>query len=364
MIVKNESRVIRRCLESVKPLLDYWVIVDTGSDDNTLEIIRDTLQEIPGELHQRPWQNFAHNRTEALALAKGKGDFALLIDADEEVVIQQDFIPPDLRDQGHIIEVHYDSTVFHREIFINNHLDWYWKGVLHEQIYCKQKLERIMIAKGIYNVSRPEGNRSLNPKKYQADAELLEKELEADPGNSRYVFYLAQSYACSGNAAKARPVYRRRVGMGGWSQEIYYSMYAAAYMGSLLGEDPYALIDEYAKAYQFRPSRVEPLFRIGSLYFNMGLYALGKIVAQYGSEIPLSKDSMFVEPNIYRFGMKILYADCCRELDERQEAIREYENVLKIKELSPDLQERLRANISALKAMPPKMIRPESIPYL
>ena len=68
MIVKNESKVIRRCLESVLPLVDYWVIVDTGSTDGTQQIILECLKEVPGFLHERPWVDFSHNRNEAIAL--------------------------------------------------------------------------------------------------------------------------------------------------------------------------------------------------------------------------------------------------------------------------------------------------------
>src|SRR5476651_1672927 len=75
MIVKNESQVIEKCLASVKPLIDYWVIVDTGSDDDTKEKIKAFMQGIPGELHEKPWVNFAHNRNEALTLVKNKGDY-------------------------------------------------------------------------------------------------------------------------------------------------------------------------------------------------------------------------------------------------------------------------------------------------
>src|ERR1700722_17972902 len=73
MIVKNESKVIQRCLDSVKPHIDYWVIVDTGSTDGTQEIIKKHMKGIPGKLYERPWKNFGESRSEAFDLAKGKG---------------------------------------------------------------------------------------------------------------------------------------------------------------------------------------------------------------------------------------------------------------------------------------------------
>ena len=72
MIVKNEAAVIRRCLDSVLPIIDHWVIVDTGSTDGTQDIIRAHLKDLPGELHERPWRDFAYNRSEALELARWK----------------------------------------------------------------------------------------------------------------------------------------------------------------------------------------------------------------------------------------------------------------------------------------------------
>lgn len=59
MIVKNETHIIRECLESVAPYIDYWVISDTGSTDGTQELITKFFEEkgIPGELHQDEWRD-------------------------------------------------------------------------------------------------------------------------------------------------------------------------------------------------------------------------------------------------------------------------------------------------------------------
>src|ERR1700757_899707 len=93
MIVRNEAHIIRETLESVTPYISSWVIVDTGSDDGTQDLIRDHMARlgIPGELYERPWRDFGHNRTEALNLAQGHGDYIWVMDADDIVVGTPDF---------------------------------------------------------------------------------------------------------------------------------------------------------------------------------------------------------------------------------------------------------------------------------
>ncbi|HEX3250433.1 MAG TPA: glycosyltransferase, partial [Pyrinomonadaceae bacterium] len=91
MIVRNEAAVIERCLNSVKGFIDHWVIVDTGSTDGTQQLIRQCMRNLPGELIERPWIDFAHNRSEALEFARGKSDYVFVIDADELLVQDQDF---------------------------------------------------------------------------------------------------------------------------------------------------------------------------------------------------------------------------------------------------------------------------------
>src|ERR1700683_2093353 len=91
MIVKNESGVIERALHSIMPYIDYWVICDTGSTDQTQQIIIQTLAGIPGELHHVPWVNFGHNRTVALQIARKKADYMLIMDADMIANVYGDF---------------------------------------------------------------------------------------------------------------------------------------------------------------------------------------------------------------------------------------------------------------------------------
>src|ERR1700719_1626969 len=72
MIVRDDAAVIERCLTSVRGVIDSWVICDTGSTDATQDVVR----------REREWQNFGANRTELMALARGRADYLLLLDPD------------------------------------------------------------------------------------------------------------------------------------------------------------------------------------------------------------------------------------------------------------------------------------------
>ena len=80
MIVKDEIKVIERCLNSIKDSINYWVICDTGSTDGTQDCIKKYFEDnnIQGELHEVQWKNFGYNRTLVFEKAKNKGDYYLV----------------------------------------------------------------------------------------------------------------------------------------------------------------------------------------------------------------------------------------------------------------------------------------------
>ena len=133
MIVRNETAVIRRCLDSVKSILDYWVICDTGSTDNTPEIIQETLSGIPGELHRAQWVDFGHNRTQALKLAKDKADYHLLLDADMTLNVTGEFREKPAADAFFLR--HKGAIDYWIERLVSDRHDWRYVGPTHEYIW-------------------------------------------------------------------------------------------------------------------------------------------------------------------------------------------------------------------------------------
>src|SRR6201993_4997031 len=136
MIVRNEAHIIRETLESVAPYITSWVIVDTGSDDGTQDLIRNHMARlgIPGELYERPWRNFGHNRSEALDLAQGHGDYIWVIDADDIVVGTIDFgaLSADLYE----LRQRSPSGTFWRPLLFRDGLRVRYEGVVHEYAEC------------------------------------------------------------------------------------------------------------------------------------------------------------------------------------------------------------------------------------
>ena len=225
MIVKDESPVMERVLRSVKEAIDYYVIVDTGSRDGTPELIQRLMQAfgIPGEVHFRDWVNFGHNRQQALelALAAGRGDWLLFIDADEELVwrdpawVQQlrPGVTYQLEKRHDVIRYALTNLIWVRDV------GWRWHGVVHEYVAPDREHPRRVLTEAsiLYRVGEGARSRGLSQEqKFLGDAALLEEALRQNPGDVRSQFYLAQSYRDAGQPRKAYQNYNQRVCMGGW----------------------------------------------------------------------------------------------------------------------------------------------------
>jgi len=318
MIVKNENAVICRCLASVKPFIDYWVIVDTGSTDGTQGIIQEFMKDIPGELHARPWVNFAHNRNEALELAKDKADYILIIDADEILIPSPGFVFPQLDKDFYFILTEFKGIQYGRNQLVNARLHWEWHGVLHEVLVSTEDKTRGTL-RGIINVPFTDGARSQDPQKYYKDAQVLEAALKDEPDNRRYQFYLAQSYFACGEYERALEHYEKRVAQGG-NEEVFFSLLQIARLQETLKKTPNAIIEGYWKAYHACPWRAEPLWYLANYYRRNENYQEGYRTALQGLSIPIPSEYLFVEPKIYEYDLLLEFSICAYWLGHYVEA--------------------------------------------
>lgn len=344
MIIKDETDVIRRCLASAKPLIDYWVIVDTGSTDGTQEMVKEFMKDVPGELHERPWKNFAHNRNEALQLAKGMGDFLLFIDADETFQYAPEFRFPYLDRDAYFVTTDFGGMAYGRMLLVRSAKDWQWRGVLHEALYMDTP-HSVGQLEGIKNFVRTDGARSKDPQKYQKDAALLETALKEDPHNTRYQFYLAQSYKCAGELEKSLVNYRKRIEMGGWDQEIFWSKFQVALLLDEMKAPSDEVVNAYFDAYATRPSRVEPLYYLANYYRRQGNNAAAYTISTLGVKIPLSQDVLFVEKWMSDYGLPLEQSIAAYWIGRYAECLVCSQRILTLKTLPENVRTQVQKNL-------------------
>lgn len=299
MIVKNEAPVITRCLASIKPWIDHWVIVDTGSTDGTQTRIRNFMADIPGSLYERPWIHFAHNRNEALELARPHADYLLFIDADEELCVPEGFRWPALDADGYMLACHMAGVEYQRNALISTRVDWRWEGVLHEYLTAPKHGPWQTLVGPHIQVSH-DGARARDPTTYLRDIALLEQALRDQPDNARNVFYLAQSHRDAGQLEASLHWYRRRVQMGGWAEEQWFAQFQVAVLLERTHADPSSVREAYLAAYAARPQRAEPLCELARYHRERAEYALACLYACRAVDTPRPADDiLFVDAQVY-----------------------------------------------------------------
>jgi glycosyltransferase involved in cell wall biosynthesis len=345
MIVKNEAHIVQEVLDAVAPYINSWVIVDTGSDDGTQDLIKSHMAGlgIVGELYERPWRDFGHNRTEALTLAQGRGDYIWVMDADDTVVGTLDFNQ-------------LDADIYSMRIGQAPAIDWrpqlfrdgarvQYVGVVHECAvwdghYINARLE------GEYRIeSRRRGSRNLDPQKLVRDRDLLLAEVQRNPTHTRPAYYLAQSYFDLGDFVNARKWYARRVEMGGWGEEVYYSMLRIAESLANAGEPWLEVQDAYLRAWEFRPTRAEALYHLALRCRVDKRYQLGYMFAKRAAQIPLPEDDiLLVHAAVHAWLATEEQATCAWFIGNQAEAFTLYRRLLARSDLPEEARHRIASN--------------------
>ena len=281
MIVKNESHIIQNTLEKLcdKIKFDYWVICDTGSTDNTPQIIIDFFKKksIKGELFYDEWVNFAYNRTLALKRAYKKTQLLLIFDADDEIVGNIQMPTNVLFDEYHL-KFGSEGFMYTRVLLINNYKIFEFLSVIHEFIVCKEQPCKTNVINGdYYVVSGRTGSRNLDKDKYLKDALILEKAYkEALEKNDflfhRYSYYCANSYRDCGRFEDAIKWYKISLNHEKqWEQEKYTAcLYIYQCYTSLNQEDTgfFYLV----KSLKYDNERVDCLFPLLVYYCRENMF--------------------------------------------------------------------------------------------
>jgi len=331
MIVKNESNIIENTLEILcsKINFDYWVICDTGSTDNTKEIIQQFFDKknILGELIEEKWFDFGYNRTFALENAYNKTDYLLIFDADDTIV--GDIIFPDnfLNYDSYYLTFSSSNCCYKRILLINNRKKWKFVGVLHEYIECLETSSSTLLEGNYYVISGRNGNRNKNVEKYKNDALILEKAYDIaiknnDPIHMRYSFYCANSYKDTNDNLNAIKWYKNTLTLNNWGQEKYVSclrLYEMYEQQNNIETAMYYLIESY----KYDTTRIECFFKIIKYYcinkLDIIAYKFYELIQNYYENDYINdnfKHKLFVYENDYSFYLPYYMIIVCSRLQK------------------------------------------------
>lgn len=298
-LVRDETETIERTLQAVSPIIDHWTIIDTGSADDTKGRAARALNGIPGTMWSRDWIGFAHNRTEALELARGTADYHLFLDAD--LLCELDLPLPELTADAYNLRFAGDFRMS-LPLLLRDGPAWKWTGAAHAYLDVPDGASVADLPNIVLHETR-----TLSPRadKIQRDAELLEREI-----SPRTIFYLAQSYRDLGHTRPAADLYRLRARLSAANpEEVFWSLYQEGVLrfelDGLAAATPILL-----EAWQRRPSRAEPLWKLAREHRLAGQPEVALLFAERAARIPMPDDPGFVLAWIYEWGARMEVALC------------------------------------------------------
>ncbi len=301
MIVKNEAAIIGRCLESLTPVIDSWVVCDTGSTDGTQRIVEDFFDSrgIRGQVVEEPFENFSQARNAALTAfrERSESDYALLVDADMEFQGHLDkaalSAPAYRLIQRDSVRSYYNTRLVRRDRPAK------FVGVTHE--YLEVGDPNPPRLSDCWLIDHCNG--SSRPAKIVRDIALLKAGLRDEPANARYMFYLANTYRDAREFDLAALWYRKRIAAGGWDEEVWAARRMLALCYRDRGDHP-EFVAAAMEAYNNRPSRAEPLHDLAHAYRLRGENEAAVAMCELGAAIPLPTDILFLEDPVYRYGFE------------------------------------------------------------
>ena len=344
-MVKNEAPTIERMLNSVWQHIDYWVIQDNGSEDGTQQIIENFFKEkgIPGFLYQiYEWKGHGWNRDHTLqtALAADHGcDWILRVDADEQLVVDEEFDWSPFRDtsiQSFNITASAGSSLYYRTWIWNAKLPWFFAHDLaHETIHLEgvgEDFQRVGLPTSIRHIITNDGMTWYKPMKFLKDAlnlELTKVTTNEILTDDYHLWYIGKSYNDAyGNASEfpfgmdhAREYARRTIfyfemylnkvhnysvtNRPQRSDDMgYYAMMLIGNAYKFLGNYDYA-IDSYNKANEFQKGRNEATWQKCILLEEMGDYeemmrvSFSLIKPMGANKNPFPNSVFLIDSNVY-----------------------------------------------------------------
>lgn len=330
LMVKNEEKRIKVSLDSVKDAVRSVVIFDTGSTDNTVQVLQEWCKEhsLPLRLKQGTFVDFSTSRNEGLAFANTFEDieYLLLLDSNDELRNPKELLELCIAARGkpqtgfHVTQEwlwgsgangQTSTTKYQNVRIIKTRSNWWYSGVVHEYLNRfvpnddggrKEIIDEkhLFMATHITIFQDRIADEGKSQPRFAKDKELLLREIQKDPNDSRSMFYLAQSCECLGQAEDALYYYRLRSQQAGYEDERFHAFVRGGDNATRLNHDVFEVMKWYLKAYH-HSKRAEPLIKIGNIFQTLKDHKMACMFYREASDLEFPEARLFVDNNSYEF---------------------------------------------------------------
>jgi tetratricopeptide (TPR) repeat protein len=306
LMIKNESRIIERCLEGALPHVDAVSVLDTGSTDNTVEVAKKVLEASgkPYLIKEEPFIDFGKSRTRSFEVAQelcttlawdAETTYGFAVDADMVIVPSAEFRSHPLTLNGYSVIQANGVIKYYNMRLMKLSYPWKCIGATHE--YWSGDPTGKIPYEVLYIDDRNDGG--CKSDKFERDVRLLSAEIAEDPNNGRAHFYLGQSLKDLGRFDEAIKMFKRRIELGGWYEEVWYAHYQIAKCHEHAGRI-HKMEQWMNRAFDFHPRRAEPLYHLCRYFREHSQHYKSFHYYLKGRHIPYPKDDvLFIEDNVY-----------------------------------------------------------------
>lgn len=304
LMVRNEGKIIRRLLDSCKPIISAVALTDTGSIDDTIFQAETWCKEndMPLKVFREEWVNFGVSRTKSAVNAYSafpEVTHFILLDGDMVLEIGKDWNIDSLSlDEILLFQINTGSKYANTRI-ISTSKPFRCVSSTHEYWSCPIGITSGEMNTLVIQDLNDGGSRS---DKHERDKRLLlrgmRNSVTPDYLMGRYAFYLGQTYQGGCNYKLSNYWYKRRIELGGWHEEIFYSYYQIGENYRRAGNFKKGMYYSL-KAWNHTPARSEPLLCLVQCCKGLGLINLATFYANIGKQTKMSNNILFLDMGCY-----------------------------------------------------------------
>ena len=279
LIVKNSGEILRKCLNNNKKYVDHWTILDTGSSDNTADIVREELKDIPGELHFGEFIDFSQARNKALELSSKKCKYTIILDDSYFIyggkelreLLKKSKVSCFLIKIGKFVDGFLRSN-YHSKRIIKSSENLRYKYRVHEDIMVEESKIKLIEDQNIFLddiTFKDHTKRSFD--RYEKDIEMLLKDHIDYPKDQRVLYYIAKTYQMIDYYDESLLYYKKLQKIKNSREDfLFSSYYDSACIDYYKDDDLETFKNKLYLIQKIFKDRVEPTYKLAIIYRDLG----------------------------------------------------------------------------------------------